>query len=184
MSAGQTSKGTDAELLSSAAAEDFGAFYSRHVSAVTAYVARRVEGPEAAFDVVAETFARALEHRRAYDPSRGPAIAWLVGIARHLIADALRRGAVDAAARRRLGMAPVSLDDEQLALIEERGRLDFASALSSLPPDQQEAVLRRVLEEEPYPSLAARLGCSEQVVRKRVSRGLAQLRRNLEGPKP
>jgi len=36
---------------------------------------------------VAETFARALEHRGAYDPRRGPAIAWLLGIARNLLLD-------------------------------------------------------------------------------------------------
>ncbi len=34
---------TDAELL----AEDFGAFYERHVTAVTAYVARRTRKPDA-----------------------------------------------------------------------------------------------------------------------------------------
>lgn len=184
MNAEQTGSGTDAELLASKDSEDFGVFYSRHVAAVTVYVARRVAGPEASFDLVAETFARALEHRGAYASARGPAIAWLIGIARHLIADAARRGRVDAAARRRLGMAPVSLDDEQLAVIELRGRLEFADALAALPPEQREAVIRRVLSEEPYELLAARFDCSEQVVRKRVSRGLAQLRRSMEADKP
>ena len=172
---------SDGELLASVAAGDFGVFYERHVTAVTSYVASRVGAPDLTFDVVAETFARALEHRGRYDPDRGPAVAWLVGIARNLIADAGRRGRVDAAARRRLGFARIALDDEQLALIEERGRIDFRAALSALPADEQEAVLRRVLADEPYPLIAARVGCSEQVVRKRVSRGLARLRRNLEG---
>jgi hypothetical protein len=67
---------TDAELL----ADDFGAFYERHVDTVTAYLARRTRRPEQAFDLVAETFARALEHRRRYDAARGPAIAWLLGV--------------------------------------------------------------------------------------------------------
>ncbi|HEY3829711.1 MAG TPA: sigma factor-like helix-turn-helix DNA-binding protein [Solirubrobacteraceae bacterium] len=39
---------------------------------------------------------------------------------------------------------------------------------------------KRVLEEEPYASISARIGCSEQVVRKRVSRGLATLRRRIK----
>src|SRR3954452_1597582 len=58
---------TDVELL----ADDFGAFYERHVDTVTAYIARRPRRPEQTFDLVAETFARALEHRGRYDTSRG-----------------------------------------------------------------------------------------------------------------
>jgi RNA polymerase sigma-70 factor (ECF subfamily) len=37
-----------------------------------------------------------------------------------------------------------------------------------------------VLGEQSYPEIAAHVGCSEQVVRQRVSRGLAALRRGLE----
>jgi hypothetical protein len=62
----------------------------------------------------ASPFARALERRGQYDPARGPALAWLLGIASNLIADAARRGRVEAASRTRLGMEPVELDDEQL----------------------------------------------------------------------
>jgi RNA polymerase sigma-70 factor (ECF subfamily) len=36
-----------------------------------------------------------------------------------------------------------------------------------------------VIEERAYPEIAARLGCSELVIRKRVSRGLARLRTEL-----
>jgi DNA-directed RNA polymerase specialized sigma24 family protein len=38
------------------------------------------------------------------------------------------------------------------------------------------AVRARVIDEDAYPDIAERLRCSEQVVRKRVSRGLARLR--------
>jgi RNA polymerase sigma factor (sigma-70 family) len=160
--------------------EDFGAFYEEHVSAVTAYVARRAGRPDLTFDLVAETFARALEHRDRYDPHRGPAIAWLFGIARNLMVDAARRGRVADAARVRLGMEPIALDDEQLARITERGSTGLAEALSRLPASQREAVIRRVLAEQEYPEIASHVGCSEQVVRQRVSRGLAALRRGLE----
>ena len=161
-------------------AHDFGEFYEEHVVAVTAYVARRVGRADLTFDVVAETFARALEHRADYDPKRGAEVAWLFGIARNVLIDSVRRGRVADAARRHLGMSAVTLDDEQLARIEERGQIDLAEALSALPRDQREAVIRRVLAEEPYTTIAQRLGCSEQVVRQRVSRGLAALRHNLE----
>lgn len=132
------------------------------------------------FDVVAETFARALEHRGQYHPARGPAVAWLLGIAGNVLIDAARRGRVAAETRRRLGMPTVALDDDQLAVVEERGRIDLSSALGRLTAQQREAVVRRVLVEESYPVIAEDLECSEQVVRKRVSRGLAILRRELE----
>jgi RNA polymerase sigma factor (sigma-70 family) len=74
----------------------------------------------------------------------------------------------------------VWLDDEQLARIEARGSVDLRTALAALPEAQREAVLRRVLAEEPYPAIAADVGCSEQVVRQRVARGLARLRRELK----
>ena len=48
------------------------------------------------------------------------------------------------------------------------------------PPSEAEAVRARVLDEEPYDVIAARMRCSERVVRKRVSRGLATLRDVLE----
>src|SRR3954470_18226012 len=120
---------TDAELL----ADDFGAFYERHVDTVTAYLSRRTRRPDQTFDLVAETFARALEHRSRYDARRGPAIAWLLGIARNLVVDAARRGRVADAARVRLGMEPITLDDAQLERINERGSVELADALAALP---------------------------------------------------
>jgi RNA polymerase sigma factor (sigma-70 family) len=177
----RSGKPSDARLLASSKPSDFGVFYDRHLGALTAFVGRRVRQPEAIFDLVAETFARALEHRTQYDAARGPAIGWLIGIARNLIMDAGRRGQVEAASRVRLGMAPVELEDEQLELIAERGSTDLATALACLPAEQRDMVIRRVVLDEPYTALAAELRCSEQVVRKRVSRGLAGLRASLGG---
>jgi len=171
---------TDAELLRSPDPEAFGRFYARHLDAVTAYVARRVRRPDLTFDLVAESFARALQHRARFDARRGPAIAWLLQIARNLVIDAVRRHRVADTARVRLGMAPVALDDEALLRVEERGRLDLAAALAALPADQREAVLLRVVADRPYPDIAVRVGCSPQVVRQRVARGLSALRRYSE----
>ncbi|HVS84785.1 MAG TPA: sigma-70 family RNA polymerase sigma factor [Gaiellaceae bacterium] len=56
---------------------------------VYAYVAYRLgDGPEAE-DVVSATFERAVRYRAAYDPQRGAPIAWLIGIAKHCLNDAV-----------------------------------------------------------------------------------------------
>lgn len=161
-------------------AADFGCFYDRHVAALMAFAGGWVNRPELVFDLVAETFARALEHRDQYDSAKGPAIAWLLGITRNLMIDSARRGQVEAASRVRLGIRSIELDDDQLELIAERAGIELRTALESLDAGQREAVVRRVVLDQSYGAIAADLRCSEQVVRKRVSRGLARLRETLE----
>ena len=171
---------SDEELLRSREADDFGRFYGRHVGAVTAFVGRRVSDPEVVFDLVAETFARALQRRRQFDPERGVAVGWLLGIARNLMADAARRRVVAADARLRLAMAPIALDDEQILRVAEQAAADLGSLLAGLSEEQREAVVRRFVLDQSYPEIAAELRCSEQVIRQRVSRGRAKLRQGLE----
>jgi RNA polymerase sigma-70 factor (ECF subfamily) len=60
-------------------------------------------------------------------------------------------------------------------------RTDVAGHLSRLPADERTAVRARIVEERNYREIALSLGCSELVVRKRVSRGLARLRAELAG---
>jgi DNA-directed RNA polymerase specialized sigma24 family protein len=47
--------------------------------------------------------------------------------------------------------------------------------VGDLPPGERAAVLARVVDEQDYHEIAAALGCSEDAVRTRVSRGLARL---------
>jgi RNA polymerase sigma factor (sigma-70 family) len=168
---------TDEELLSDGSAEGFALLYRRRHPLVRGYLRRRIGvQPELVLDLVAETFARALERRDQFDPHRGSAAGWLLGIARNLLLDAMRAGRVAETSRRRLGMERIVVDNE-LELIERDSASELEDALSALPAQQREAISRRVLDDEPYAAIAARIGCSEQVVRKRVSRGLAALRR-------
>ena len=78
-------------------------------------------------------------------------------------------------------MGRVVLDNEQLEAVADRADVRLRDALASLEAVEREAVIRRVVLEESYRAIAAELRCSEQVVRKRVSRGLARLRGSLEG---
>jgi len=102
---------------------------------------------------------------------------WLLGIASHLLVDTARRGRVADQSRRRLGMEPIKVDDDQLELIERESDSTFHRALGRLPEAQRQAVEQHVLHEDSYADIARHVGCSEQVVRKRVSRALSALRR-------
>jgi RNA polymerase sigma factor (sigma-70 family) len=169
--------------------EAYAVFYRRHVASVLAYFLRRTRDAELAADLTAETFAAALVGAGRFQPERGPAVAWLYGIARRQLGGALRRGRVEDRARRRLGMAPLELTDEALERVEALAALDATAAalhvaLDALPADQRDAVEARVLDEREYRDIAAGARTSESVVRKRVSRGLAGLRSHLEGNGP
>jgi RNA polymerase sigma-70 factor (ECF subfamily) len=178
---------TDRQLLEEARdgrGEMFEVVYRRHHAVVLAFLARRVEQPELAADLLAETFASLLALVR--DPQRSvPPIplAWLLVTARNLLIDSRRRGTVDDRARRRLAMRPVVLDDRDLERVEEiSAETDLMRELAlQLDPDQLQALQARVLDEREYAEIAAQLKCSESVVRKRVSRALGVLRSAMEG---
>lgn len=174
---------TDEQLLAAAVVEPeaFAVFYRRHARPLAAYFVRRTRDPERAADLTAEAFAVALDGARRFDPGRGPAVAWLYGIARNLLFAAERRGRGEDRARRRLGMERLVLDDGALADVEALGADDLATVLDGLPAGQRDAVRARVLEERGYAEIAAAARTSESVIRKRVSRGLAGLRGRLGG---
>jgi len=179
-----SSRADEAGLLRRiAAGEDdaFSLFYREHLDAVVAFFQRRVGNRELAFDLTAETFAAVVVSAGTYSGD-APPVAWLFGIARNKLRESLRRARVADAARRRLGMEPVVLNDAALERVEERaGSGDDAlqRALAELGEDTRAALLARLVEEQDYGEIAARLQCSEQVVRQRVHRGLKTLRANL-----
>jgi RNA polymerase sigma factor (sigma-70 family) len=172
---------SDEELLIDGGAEGFGRLYERRLGLLRGYLRSRIGAqPDLVLDLVAETFARALERREQFDPQRGTVLAWLLAIARNLLIDAVRTGRVDEASRRRLAMERIVLEEGDLDWTEREAGSELECSLARLPAGQREAVERRVVDEEPYSAIASHVGCSEQVVRKRVSRGLAALRRNVK----
>ena len=175
---------SDDELLRRFAGGDagaFAAFYRRHVAAVVTFFLRRTGDHELTADLTAEVFAAALLAAERYRPGERPALAWLYGIAANKLADSRRRGRVQDEARRRLGLEPLAIDDDDVVRIDQMARSlgddsRLEEAVGSLAPEQRDAVLARVVDERSYAEIATAMGCSELLVRKRVSRGLKKLR--------
>jgi RNA polymerase sigma factor (sigma-70 family) len=173
---------SDEELLLRKDADSFELFYNRYFERLLAFFSRRTRDAELSADLTAETFAAALAARRRYRPRRGGADSWLFAIAYHKLADAQRRGFAEDRARRRLGIERIELTDDDIARIDRAGQTDaVASLVRELPGDQREAIQAHVIEERSYREIAAELETSEAVVRKRVSRALAALRRRTGG---
>jgi RNA polymerase sigma factor (sigma-70 family) len=182
---------SDSELLVVSATEPgaFGVLYRRHAEDVLRYFARRTLDPEAAAELTAETFAQAFASRRRFREQGRGGLVWLYGIGRHLLSRYFRTGAVDARARRRLGVPERLISEEDYERIEEL--IDFeqvgraiASAFSVLSEEQRDALTLRVVEGRPYNEVAEHLSCSVETARARVSRGLRRLARVLDVPQP
>lgn len=165
----------------------FAELYERHQQGLLAFFMRRTFDPEAAVDLVGETFAQAFTGRRRFRGATADAeAALLYTVARRLLARYYRRGRAERDALQRLGVARPELDDESLARIEELAgvatmRSLISGELRALSAEHREALALRVVDELAYPDVAARLGVSEPTARARVSRALRALDRRLAG---
>ncbi len=169
---------TDAELLRRSDRDPtaFSALYTRHVSAVHGWIARRTSW--AAADLTAETFARAWLHRdRFRDEHGGSVLPWLLGIAAHLVADLARHDRIETRARRRLGLPLELAPEEGYGEVERRLSPSRAllAQLQSLAPHERRALELRVVHELSYAEVADRLSIRPAAARLRVSRALRRL---------
>ena len=165
--------------------EAFGVLFERHAETMLAFFARRTLDAESAAELVAETFAEAFASRGRFRDQGTDGAAWLYGIGRNLLSRYFRNGAVDARARRRLGMPERTVGESDFERIEDL--IDFAEqgdrireAMAALPEGQREAVRLRVIDGRSYRETAEELGTTEVVARARVSRGLRRIAGDLD----
>ena len=159
--------------------EAFAAFYREHVEAIQRFVTRRVADPHLAADLTADVFVAALESAAGYRRSRGAPIAWLYGIAHHVVASELRRGARERQANRRVEGRRLLADDD-VARMQER--IDAAAqargllaAMAELPAGER-AVLELIALDELSVAQAARaLGIRPVTARVRLHRARTAL---------
>ena len=176
----------DQALAASASdASAFGLVYERLSEPLLAYFFRRTFDADAAVELTAETLAVAFERSHRYRPHKGPARAWVFGIAKRELGHFRRRAATRQRALRRLGIEVPPLDDESIERISDlidaaRFRAALADALGQLSKAERDAIQLRVIDDEPYSTVADQLGCSQQAARVRVHRGLTRLNHLLE----
>ena len=180
-----TGDSEDAALVAAMATGDDAAFstlYRRYLPLVTRWCLRETGNAELAADLCAEVFATAISASRRYRPEQGQVAAWLTGIARNKLRESRRRKRVEDSARRRMGVQPIAINDTDLERVEELASLsaELQALLESLPREQRDALVRRVVLDRSYEEIATELRCSESVARQRVSRGLNNLKSQLE----
>ena len=176
---GSRARGTLARSLASP--PEFANFYEQLSPAVLRFFARQTGDGQAAFDLMAETFAKAFEKRHDFRGANDEqAAAWLWSIARNELARFWRSRSVELAALDRLGLERPAPSDDELRAVErlmanEGIRPQIRVALDTLSPDQQEVIKMHFLDGLSYREIAERLSVSHDVVRARASRALRAL---------
>ena len=161
----------------------FRRLYAVHLPALLAYALRRVEDPEDAADVVAETFLVAW--RKCAEVPTGPeARVWLYGVARRVLANH-RRGE---GRRSRLGdLLRTELADRTAVADpadEVVGVRTLRAALEQLDRTDREVLEFTAWEQLAPREIAVMLDLSPEVVRTRLSRARIRLREKLDGHDP
>lgn len=153
--------------------------YDAHAQELLRWFSARTLSRETAADLLAETFAVAIEQYDRFDPARGAAGSWLWGIGQNLFRQYLRSAEVERRARERLAMRTPPVADDRFdridAQLDAARRIRTLNGLDRLSDGVSTAVRLRVLEDLPYDDVARLCGCSVGAARVRVSRGLAVL---------
>jgi RNA polymerase sigma-70 factor (ECF subfamily) len=161
---------------------------NRYTARIGTY-ALRLGGPTlAASDVdeaVADTFVNAWYLAGTYSADRGPVFAWLMHFARLRTLDVIRRVARRTRREEVLDEQDVAQPDTTVDVAEQviaRTARDewlptVREALAQLPASDQEILRQRFTEDRAPHEIAASLGVSANVVRVRLSRALARLKR-------
>lgn len=165
-------------LLIEAAQQDpaqFAELYEVHFERVYAYIVRRVRDRDAAEDLTAEVFHKALANLPRFRWTGAPFASWLFRIAANMIADRAKRAA------RQSEISELGESDEsfQVNLEEVEATALLFRFVDELPLDQRRVIMMRFAEEKSIREIASEMNRSEGAVKQLQFRGLESLRAQL-----
>lgn len=164
-------------------AEAFGMLYDRYVETVFRFIYFRVGNRQLAEDLTSDTFLRALRRIGSFTwQGRDPG-AWLVTIARNLVADHFKSGCY------RLEITTAEVLDTgkenrgpegtpEMAVVDHITNVTLLSAVKQLNPEQQECTVLRFLQGFSVAETAQAMGKNEGAIKAlqyRAVRALARL---------
>ena len=147
----------------------YGQIFRLHHDAILRFARLHLGGE--ADDVVSEVFVRAWVGLNRYEYSGLPFVAWLYGIARHVVADELSRQS---------RTQPHAEMPESLTRWAEDDRLALVEAIGKLPTEQRQVIEMKFFMGLRNPEVAEVLNTTTNAVNARQWRALAALREQLE----
>jgi RNA polymerase sigma-70 factor, ECF subfamily len=163
--------------------EAFGLIYDRYVATVFRFIYFRVGNRPLAEDLTSDTFLRALKRIGSFTWQGRDLGAWLVTIARNLVADHFKSG------RYRLELTTGDVLDAdredrgpegspEAAVVDHITNVALLSAVQQLNPEQQECIVLRFLQGFSVAETAQAMGKNEGAIKAlqyRAVRSLARL---------
>jgi RNA polymerase sigma-70 factor (ECF subfamily) len=162
-------------------ADAFGALYDRYLELVYRYIYYRVGGVALAEDLASETFLRALRRIDSFSWQGRDFAAWLVTIARNLIADHYKSGRyrLEITTEDILEAAPhQSADSPENQVLDALTNETLLEAVRTLNPEQQECIVLRFLQGLSVNETALIMGKNDGAIKAlqyRAVRALARL---------
>lgn len=170
------------DMLVARAQQNLGAFselYQRHVQRVYRYVLVRVGGNvQDAQDLTSQTFLAAMEGLKSYRSTQ-PFVAWLLGIARHKVADQFRRQKPQVELETAVSLTDTNTDDPDEQLDQQLDIARVTRKLQTIAPDRAEVITLRLMAGLEVPDIARLLDKNEAAVRMLLFRGLRDLQTQL-----
>jgi RNA polymerase sigma-70 factor (ECF subfamily) len=172
----------DAEALARRAAardpEAWGAIFEAHWHGVYAFLRFRLSGAAEAEDLASQAFEVAYQRAESFDYRGVPIEAWLIGIARNLYRDHIkklaRRGYHEELVET---MTPPEPDAAPAIDLRE----DLLTAMKALTEDQQTVLTLRFLLDKSVEETASHMARSEDAVKNLQRRALGAMQRALAG---
>lgn len=162
--------------------EAFGELYDRYVDLVYRYIYYRVASTTLAEDLASETFLRALRRITSYTWQGRDFGAWLVTIARNLIADHFKSGRyrLEVTTDDMLGAAGDRAEaGPEGAVLEAITNAQLLTAVKQLNSEQQECIVLRFLQGLSVAETALAMGKNEGAIKALQYRAVRALGRLL-----
>ena len=172
----------DESLARRAAAGEAAAWselFETHCTAIFGFVRYRLRSPEEADDIASQVFEVAYRRADKFDYRGVPIGAWLMGIARNLVRDQIKKR-VRRGYEEELGesVTPVQPDEAPAVDLKQ----DISSAMSNLTEDQQEVLSLRFLLDKSVADTAVVMERSEDAIKNLQRRALAAMQRAMMQP--
>ena len=167
----------DRELARRAAERDADAWsqlFESHYSPIYRFVRYRLRNPEEAEDIASQVFEVAYRRADSFDYRGVPIGAWLMGIARNLVRDQIKKR-IRRGPEEELGESVIPVQQDEAPAVDLRR--DIAAAMHHLTEDQQEVLSLRFLADKSVADTAVLMGRSEDAVKNLQRRALAAMQR-------
>lgn len=151
--------------------------YNHYIRRIYDFVYYKTCHRETAEDLTSQTFMKALEGIRDFDPGKGTLSSWLYRIARNSVIDHYRKRKSTVNIEDIWDLA--SRENLETELIEREGMERIAACLNSLPPDKRNIVIMRVWQGLSYREISEIMKRTEAQCKMTFYRAIERIKREI-----